>query len=244
MVALLRMPRAMPRSAAIGAMTLPAPRSAGRSRTSTPLPPASSSARSWRERACRAGHARLRRDDALWRTALGARRETMTGLSGLGDLILTCGSPQSRNMSLGSALGEGRSLGEVLKSRLSVTEGCTPRAPWCEIAAARGIEMPIAQAVHAVVSGLATVRRGNRSPARQAAQARRLARAGVDSSPRSGIASSAKRERNALRFDLHRQAKQPRHPQGEASRACRVPAKASAIRSSSPVPSPRLTAKP
>ncbi len=48
-------------------------------------------------------------------TALGARRETMTGLSGLGDLVLTCGSPQSRNMSLGIALGEGHSLDEVLK---------------------------------------------------------------------------------------------------------------------------------
>ena len=89
--------------------------------------------------------------------ALGARRETMTGLSGLGDLVLTCGSPQSRNMSLGSALGEGRSLGEVLKSRLSVTEGVYTASAVVEIAAARGIEMPIAQAVHAVVSGLATV---------------------------------------------------------------------------------------
>src|SRR6478672_32218 len=89
--------------------------------------------------------------------ALGARRETMTGLSGLGDLTLTCGSPQSRNMSLGSALGEGRSLGEVLKSRLSVTEGVYTASAVVEIAAARGIEMPIAQAVHAVVSGLATV---------------------------------------------------------------------------------------
>jgi glycerol-3-phosphate dehydrogenase (NAD(P)+) len=89
--------------------------------------------------------------------ALGARRETMTGLSGLGDLILTCGSPQSRNMSLGSALGEGRSVSEVLKSRLSVTEGVYTASAVVEIAAARGIEMPIAHAVHAVVSGLATV---------------------------------------------------------------------------------------
>jgi glycerol-3-phosphate dehydrogenase (NAD(P)+) len=89
--------------------------------------------------------------------SLGARRETMTGLSGLGDLILTCGSPQSRNMSLGSALGEGRRLGEVLKSRLSVTEGVYTASAVVEIAAARAIEMPIAQAVHAVVSGLATV---------------------------------------------------------------------------------------
>ena len=47
--------------------------------------------------------------------ALGARAETMSGLSGLGDLILTCSSVQSRNMSLGQALGEGRALAEVLE---------------------------------------------------------------------------------------------------------------------------------
>jgi glycerol-3-phosphate dehydrogenase (NAD(P)+) len=89
--------------------------------------------------------------------ALGARRETLTGLSGLGDLVLTCGSPQSRNMSLGVALGEGRNLGEVLTSRLSVTEGIYTASAVVEMAAARGTDMPIAQAVHAVVSGLATV---------------------------------------------------------------------------------------
>ena len=89
--------------------------------------------------------------------SLGARRETMTGLSGFGDLVLTCGSPQSRNMSLGTALGEGLSLDEVLKSRHSVTEGIYTASAVVEMAAARGIDMPIAQAVHAVVSGLATV---------------------------------------------------------------------------------------
>jgi glycerol-3-phosphate dehydrogenase (NAD(P)+) len=90
-------------------------------------------------------------------TALGAKRDTMTGLSGLGDLILTCGSPQSRNMSLGVALGEGRALGEVLKARLSVTEDVHTAGAVVEMAAARGIDMPIASAVHAVISGLATV---------------------------------------------------------------------------------------
>lgn len=90
-------------------------------------------------------------------TALGARRETLTGLSGLGDLVLTCGSPQSRNMSLGIALGQGRSLSEVLKARHSVTEGIHTASALVEVAAARGIDMPIAQAVHAVISGLATV---------------------------------------------------------------------------------------
>jgi glycerol-3-phosphate dehydrogenase (NAD(P)+) len=81
----------------------------------------------------------------------------LAGLSGLGDLILTCGSPQSRNMSLGIALGEGRALGEVLKARLSVTEGIYTAGAVVEMAAARGIDMPIARAVHAVISGLATV---------------------------------------------------------------------------------------
>jgi glycerol-3-phosphate dehydrogenase (NAD(P)+) len=90
-------------------------------------------------------------------TALGARRETLTGLSGLGDLVLTCGSPQSRNMSLGIALGQGRSLSEVLKARHFVTEGIHTASALVEVAAARGIDMPIAQAVHAVIFGLATV---------------------------------------------------------------------------------------
>jgi glycerol-3-phosphate dehydrogenase (NAD(P)+) len=89
--------------------------------------------------------------------ALGAKRETLMGLSGLGDLVLTCGSPQSRNMSLGIELGKGKSLDEVLGKRLSVTEGVHTASALIEIAAARGIDMPIAQAVHAVISGLATV---------------------------------------------------------------------------------------
>jgi glycerol-3-phosphate dehydrogenase (NAD(P)+) len=90
-------------------------------------------------------------------TALGARRETLTGLSGLGDLVLTCGSPQSRNMSLGIELGKGRNVKEVLDKRLTVTEGVYTASAVVELAVARGIDMPIAQAVHAVVSGLATV---------------------------------------------------------------------------------------
>jgi glycerol-3-phosphate dehydrogenase (NAD(P)+) len=90
-------------------------------------------------------------------SSLGARRETLTGLSGLGDLLLTCGSPQSRNMSLGIELGQGRRLKDVLKKRLTVTEGVYTAGAVVEMAAARGIDMPIAQAVHAVISGLATV---------------------------------------------------------------------------------------
>jgi glycerol-3-phosphate dehydrogenase (NAD(P)+) len=79
------------------------------------------------------------------------------GLSGLGDLVLTCGSAQSRNMSLGIELGKGRGLKEVLDRRPTVTEGVYTAGAVVELAAARGIDMPIAQAVHAVVSDLATV---------------------------------------------------------------------------------------
>jgi glycerol-3-phosphate dehydrogenase (NAD(P)+) len=89
--------------------------------------------------------------------ALGARLETLVGLSGLGDLVLTCGSPQSRNMSLGIELAEGRSVEQVLKKRPTVTEGVYTASALVEMAAARGIDMPIAQAVHSVVSGAATV---------------------------------------------------------------------------------------
>jgi glycerol-3-phosphate dehydrogenase (NAD(P)+) len=89
--------------------------------------------------------------------ALGARCETLTGLSGLGDLVLTCGSSQSRNMTLGIELGQGKSLKEALGNRPTVTEGVYTASALVEMAAARGIDMPIAQAVHAVISGRATV---------------------------------------------------------------------------------------
>jgi glycerol-3-phosphate dehydrogenase (NAD(P)+) len=89
--------------------------------------------------------------------ALGARPETLTGLSGLGDLVLTCGSPQSRNMTLGIELGQGKSLKQALGNRPTVTEGVYTASALVEMAAARDIDMPIAQAVHAVISGQATV---------------------------------------------------------------------------------------
>jgi glycerol-3-phosphate dehydrogenase (NAD(P)+) len=89
--------------------------------------------------------------------ALGARPETLMGLSGLGDLLLTCGSPQSRNMSLGRALGEGEMLAAILAGRRSVAEGVYTAAAVVKIATAKGIEMPIAAAVHAIVEGRQTV---------------------------------------------------------------------------------------
>jgi glycerol-3-phosphate dehydrogenase (NAD(P)+) len=95
------------------------------------------------------GFAELRRFGA----ALGARRETLVGLSGLGDLMLTCSSPQSRNMSLGLALGEGEKLAAVLASRRSVAEGVFTARAVVRLAAARGIEMPICEAVDAILEG-------------------------------------------------------------------------------------------
>jgi glycerol-3-phosphate dehydrogenase (NAD(P)+) len=99
------------------------------------------------------GFAELRRFGA----ALGARPETLMGLSGLGDLLLTCGSPQSRNMSLGRALGQGQSLEAVLGSRRSVAEGVYTAAAVARVAAEQGIDMPISAAVNAIVAGTTTV---------------------------------------------------------------------------------------
>ncbi|MBK9080129.1 MAG: NAD(P)-dependent glycerol-3-phosphate dehydrogenase [Hyphomicrobium sp.] len=89
--------------------------------------------------------------------AMGARPETLLGLSGLGDLILTCGSPQSRNMSLGRGLGEGKSLASILKSRTAVTEGVYTAAAVIDLARKKHIEMPIAEAVHAIIEGRISV---------------------------------------------------------------------------------------
>jgi glycerol-3-phosphate dehydrogenase (NAD(P)+) len=83
--------------------------------------------------------------------AFGARPETLTGLSGLGDLILTCSSRQSRNFSLGIALGEGRSLEAAQRGKL--VEGIFTAAVLDAKANARGVELPIAAAVAAVLDG-------------------------------------------------------------------------------------------
>lgn len=99
------------------------------------------------------GFAELRR----FGEAMGARAETLLGLSGLGDLVLTCGSPQSRNMSLGRALGEGTALSDILGSRQAVTEGVYTAAAVVALARKKGIDMPISEAVHAIVEGSLSV---------------------------------------------------------------------------------------
>jgi len=84
--------------------------------------------------------------------AKGGRAETMMGLSGLGDLVLTCTSAQSRNYSLGLALGAGQTLAEILGQRNSVAEGVFTASAAVALAEQLGIEMPIAAAVDAVLN--------------------------------------------------------------------------------------------
>jgi len=83
--------------------------------------------------------------------AKGGRAATLMGLSGLGDLTLTCNSAQSRNFSLGQALGEGRPLAAVLAGRHSVAEGVTSAPAAVALAQRVGIEMPITAAVDAIL---------------------------------------------------------------------------------------------
>ncbi|MFO7297979.1 MAG: NAD(P)H-dependent glycerol-3-phosphate dehydrogenase [Pseudomonadota bacterium] len=86
-------------------------------------------------------------------TALGARRETLTGLSGLGDLVLTCSSAQSRNFRLGLALGQGQSVEAATASAGGVTEGAYTAEAVVSIADSRGIDVPVSAAVHAILQG-------------------------------------------------------------------------------------------
>jgi glycerol-3-phosphate dehydrogenase (NAD(P)+) len=89
--------------------------------------------------------------------ARGARIETLTGLSGLGDLVLTCSSTSSRNFSLGKGLGEGRPATELLADRRTVAEGAFTAPVLVAAARAAGVDMPVAEAVCALIEGRADV---------------------------------------------------------------------------------------
>ena len=89
--------------------------------------------------------------------ALGARAETLNGLCGLGDLVLTCSSPQSRNMSVGLALGQGLTLEQALAGKLSVAEGVASAPAVRALARKLGVETPICEAVAAILAGEADV---------------------------------------------------------------------------------------
>ncbi len=85
--------------------------------------------------------------------ALGCEPETLTGLCGLGDLVLTCSSEQSRNMSCGLALGSGQSLEQIMSARTAVTEGVATAPALKALAQNVGIEMPICTAMANILSG-------------------------------------------------------------------------------------------
>ena len=83
--------------------------------------------------------------------ALGGRRETFAGLAGLGDLVTTCISPYGRNRSFGEAVGRGMSADEALAATDSVVEGVATTRSVLALAERHVVEMPICQAVHAVI---------------------------------------------------------------------------------------------
>ena len=85
--------------------------------------------------------------------ALGGQAETVAGLCGLGDLVLTCSSHQSRNMSVGLALGRGESLDEALAGKSSVAEGVASAPAVAALAGRLGVETPICDAVSAILAG-------------------------------------------------------------------------------------------
>ena len=89
--------------------------------------------------------------------ALGAKRETLAGLSGLGDLVLTCSSTSSRNYSLGKGIGEGRTAAELLSDRKTVAEGAFTAPVLARLAREKRIDMPIVDAVDALIAGRANV---------------------------------------------------------------------------------------
>ena len=93
------------------------------------------------------GFAELRR----FGEAFGARGSTLMGLSGLGDLVLTCSSPQSRNFAFGQALGRGVSVAEAREGRLA--EGVFTALALVELARMRGVDMPIAACVEGLIEG-------------------------------------------------------------------------------------------
>ena len=89
--------------------------------------------------------------------AKGAQAETLMGLSGLGDLTLTCNAMQSRNFSLGVALGQGQDLDDILGARESVAEGVFSASAVTKLARRLGVEMPISDAVDGIINGGADI---------------------------------------------------------------------------------------
>lgn len=89
--------------------------------------------------------------------ALGGRAETLAGLCGLGDLVLTCSSPQSRNMSFGMEIAKGGKPADILKTRSAVTEGAETAPAVVALARKLGVDLPICETVLALIEGRASL---------------------------------------------------------------------------------------
>jgi glycerol-3-phosphate dehydrogenase (NAD(P)+) len=94
--------------------------------------------------------------------AMGGRAETFSGLAGMGDMIATCTSPQSRNRHVGIQLGKGRNMPEIISEMVMVAEGAKSAPAVMALAEKYGVEMPIARDVYRVLSGDATASRAFR----------------------------------------------------------------------------------
>jgi glycerol-3-phosphate dehydrogenase (NAD(P)+) len=94
--------------------------------------------------------------------AMGGRAETFAGLAGMGDMIATCTSPQSRNRHVGVELGKGRHIDEIIAEMVMVAEGVKSAPAVMALAEQYGISMPIAADVYRVVSGNGTARQAYR----------------------------------------------------------------------------------
>jgi glycerol-3-phosphate dehydrogenase (NAD(P)+) len=90
--------------------------------------------------------------------ARGAQAETLTGLSGLGDLVLTCSSTNSRNFSLGLGLGQGKQAAALMADRKTVAEGAFTAPVLREAARDAGIDMPVTRAVNDLLEGAPVAR--------------------------------------------------------------------------------------
>ena len=107
--------------------------------------------------------------------ARGARSETLAGLSGLGDLVLTCSSTNSRNFSLGVGLGQGRAAADLLADRRTVAEGAFTAPVLREAADEAGVDMPVVAAVCDLLGGRRRAR-DHRPVARASVAARGVTR--------------------------------------------------------------------
>ena len=94
---------------------------------------------------------------ARFAVALGGQAQTFMGLSGLGDLVLTANSTQSRNFTVGLELGKGRSLSDILGEKRTVAEGVFTARAVLERAAAAGVEMPICEGLSRIMNGQSSV---------------------------------------------------------------------------------------